>query len=520
MTWRSSSAASACAWCGASLDERGERLPRARALPELRRGDHRPVARRRRRSTAPTPTGTAPRPGASPGPGDRLLRRTRGHARPGGSTAIAPPGPVLDVGAGDGTLLDALRAPRPRGARARARLDPARRARGRRSTRSRSASRRSSSGTRSSTCARPARRSARAAELLAPGRRARGRRAERRAACRRARSATAGWRSTCPRHLVHIPPAALLARLRAARARGRAGEPPARRPGRVRLAARPGRPAPGPPEPVRRDPPPAAREQRLSTASGDRSRWCARLLLPVAAGPRRASRRRCAAAAPSTSRRASHDDRDAGERVTTPIAGVQPDLAAPRGRLRGSARAPSARAGARPRLRGRALLPAARAARDASGVDIDAEALAGQDRETVVADMRELPFGGRELRLGLSRAVDRARARPRPRARRRCARVLEPGGTAVFVTPNRLTFGRARRDHRPLPLRRVRRRASCRRSAPPTSRGRGSRAVRIRALPGAVRRRSAGGSTGCCDATRCACAGAVPRAPARSASTT
>jgi len=39
--------------------------------------------------------------------GDRLLRRTRGMLA-GRLDAIAPPGPVLDVGAGDGTLIDAL----------------------------------------------------------------------------------------------------------------------------------------------------------------------------------------------------------------------------------------------------------------------------------------------------------------------------------------------------------------------------------------------------------------------------
>ena len=44
---------------------------------------------------------------------------------------VAPAGPVLDVGAGDGALLDALRAPRSRRARARARLRAPGRARGR-----------------------------------------------------------------------------------------------------------------------------------------------------------------------------------------------------------------------------------------------------------------------------------------------------------------------------------------------------------------------------------------------------
>lgn len=55
--------------------------------------------------------GTAYRPddGRFAGPGDRILSRTRGLlARR--IDQIAPPGPVLDVGAGDGSLLRAVRA--------------------------------------------------------------------------------------------------------------------------------------------------------------------------------------------------------------------------------------------------------------------------------------------------------------------------------------------------------------------------------------------------------------------------
>src|SRR3954466_3992285 len=49
-----------------------------------------------------------PAGGRFSGPGDAFLKRSRGAlARP--LHQIAPPGPVLDVGAGDGTLLDALR---------------------------------------------------------------------------------------------------------------------------------------------------------------------------------------------------------------------------------------------------------------------------------------------------------------------------------------------------------------------------------------------------------------------------
>jgi SAM-dependent methyltransferase len=48
-----------------------------------------------------------PEGGRFSGPGDRLLRRTRGRLA-GRLDEIAPPGPILDVGAGKGALLDAL----------------------------------------------------------------------------------------------------------------------------------------------------------------------------------------------------------------------------------------------------------------------------------------------------------------------------------------------------------------------------------------------------------------------------
>jgi SAM-dependent methyltransferase len=50
-----------------------------------------------------------PQAGRFSGPGDRLLRRTRARLAL-RVDAHAPPGPVLDVGAGDGTLVAALRA--------------------------------------------------------------------------------------------------------------------------------------------------------------------------------------------------------------------------------------------------------------------------------------------------------------------------------------------------------------------------------------------------------------------------
>lgn len=81
------------------------------------------------------------------------------------------------------------------------------------------------------------------------------------------------------------------------------------------------------------------------------------------------------------------------------------------------------------------------APRETVGVDIDPDALAGQDRETLVADMRELPFEGDSFESVLS--VHSVEHVPDPeRVIAEVSRILKPGGTAVFVTPNRLTFGR------------------------------------------------------------------------------
>ena len=81
------------------------------------------------------------------------------------------------------------------------------------------------------------------------------------------------------------------------------------------------------------------------------------------------------------------------------------------------------------------------APRETVGVDLDAEALRGQDRPTVLADMRDLPFPDASFASVLS--VQSLEHVPDPwRVVAEVARVLEPGGTALFVTPNRLTFGR------------------------------------------------------------------------------
>ena len=97
-----------CAWCGAAFDGR-----------EMRLGGRVRCPRCGAATTDPWPSaqdladayGTWYRPRTGRRfslVGDALLARTRG-ALAARVDAIAPPGPVLDVGAGDGTLMDALR---------------------------------------------------------------------------------------------------------------------------------------------------------------------------------------------------------------------------------------------------------------------------------------------------------------------------------------------------------------------------------------------------------------------------
>ena len=98
----------ACAWCGATLDPSAEH-PAGRV----------PCTTCGSQTTWPPPTdaeldrayGSWYRPGSGrfSGLGDQLLSRLRGRLA-GRLDEIAPPGRVLDVGSGDGSLLDALAA--------------------------------------------------------------------------------------------------------------------------------------------------------------------------------------------------------------------------------------------------------------------------------------------------------------------------------------------------------------------------------------------------------------------------
>src|SRR3954471_12384992 len=96
-----------CAWCGAEL---AEAAPRGAGVVLCERCGA--------ATTDPWPSEATlktayegwyrPAGGRFSGPGDAFLKRSRG-ALARRLDEIAPPGPVLDVGAGDGTLLDALR---------------------------------------------------------------------------------------------------------------------------------------------------------------------------------------------------------------------------------------------------------------------------------------------------------------------------------------------------------------------------------------------------------------------------
>jgi SAM-dependent methyltransferase len=81
------------------------------------------------------------------------------------------------------------------------------------------------------------------------------------------------------------------------------------------------------------------------------------------------------------------------------------------------------------------------APRETVGVDVDGGALEGQERETVAADMRRLPFADGEFDGAI--AVHSIEHVPDPeRALAEIVRVLKPSASAVLVTPNRLTFAR------------------------------------------------------------------------------
>lgn len=82
------------------------------------------------------------------------------------------------------------------------------------------------------------------------------------------------------------------------------------------------------------------------------------------------------------------------------------------------------------------------APRPVTGVDVDARAVARYPGTALVADMRRLPFDDGHF-AGLVAVQSIEHVRDPDRAVGEGARVLEPEGMAIWVTPNRLTFGRA-----------------------------------------------------------------------------
>lgn len=79
--------------------------------------------------------------------------------------------------------------------------------------------------------------------------------------------------------------------------------------------------------------------------------------------------------------------------------------------------------------------------RETVGVDVEPASLVGQGRETHRADMRSLPFSPATFASAVS--IQSVEHVPDPeRVLAEIVRVLAPGGRAIFVTPNRLTFGR------------------------------------------------------------------------------
>ena len=75
------------------------------------------------------------------------------------------------------------------------------------------------------------------------------------------------------------------------------------------------------------------------------------------------------------------------------------------------------------------------------GIDVDSSVLEGQDRETVAADMRNLPYPDDSFDCAI--AVHSIEHVPDPdRALAELRRITVAGGPSVVVTPNRLTFAR------------------------------------------------------------------------------
>ena len=208
-------------WCGAPLGPQRRPAARPHRCPECGAATTDPwptdeELERRLRRLVP-----ARRRAASPRSATRCCA-ARAGCWPSRLDAIAPPGPVLDVGAGDGALVDALRR-RGREAsgssatatRADVRDEPLERGRGRVGGGRLLALARAPARAGRGDPRRPRGCSRRAASWSS--------RCPNAAASRRGRSATAGSHLDLPRHLVHLTARALTAGARATRASGSSG---------------------------------------------------------------------------------------------------------------------------------------------------------------------------------------------------------------------------------------------------------------------------------------------------------
>ena len=120
---------SRCRWCGSPLEGHAKPLRSRLVCSFCGVGNTYPFPSADELDDAYS-TWYRPESGRFSGLGDTLLKRSRGQlARR--LNEIAPPGPVLDVGAGEGALLDALHASRPPCDRRRTQGDPPRHALGR-----------------------------------------------------------------------------------------------------------------------------------------------------------------------------------------------------------------------------------------------------------------------------------------------------------------------------------------------------------------------------------------------------
>jgi SAM-dependent methyltransferase len=129
-----------------------------------------------------------------------------------------------------------------------------------------------------------------------------------------------------------------------------------------------------------------------------------------------------------------------GERVSTPTGGFNPSFQRHRAeyRLCGSLLGPGLvlDLGCGTGHSFQELAP-----RETVGLDVEPAALEGQPRQTHVGDMRALPFAAETFESVVAiQSIEHVPDGSRVVAE--AARVLVPEGRAVFVTPNRLTFGR------------------------------------------------------------------------------